>query len=108
LVDRKTARDAVKVTWDDAAQVGFSTEGYDKAAAALCRQAAGGPCQNSDAAKALAGAAKTVSADYSYPFLAHGTLEQNCTGRWVDGKLEIWAPSQAPTMAAMIPPPCWA
>jgi isoquinoline 1-oxidoreductase beta subunit len=32
-----------------------------------------------------------------YPFLAHGTLEpQNCTGRWVDGKLEIWAPSQAP------------
>lgn len=94
----KNAREAVKVTWDDAAQQGFSTEAYDKGAAAAF---AAGPqiahARNGDVAKALAGAAKTITADYSYPFLAHGTLEpQNCTGLWADGKLEIWAPSQAP------------
>jgi isoquinoline 1-oxidoreductase beta subunit len=63
------------------------------------RRAGQGPdadlIRNGDAAKALAGAAKTVTADYSYPFLAHGTLEpQNCTGLWKDGKLELWAPSR--------------
>lgn len=92
------AREAVKVTWDDAAQAGFSTEGYEKAAAAALGAAPQvSHAKNGDVAKTLAGAARTVTADYAYPFLAHGTLEpQNCTGLWRDGKLEIWAPSQNP------------
>lgn len=93
------ARDLLEPKWDTTAQAGFSTEGYAKQAAALL----GVPAQvdlakagNVDAA--LAGAAKTVTADYSYPFLAHATLEpQNCTAMWsTEGKLEIWAPAQDP------------
>ena len=38
-----------------------------------------------------------MSARYSYPFVAHATLEpQNCTALFQDGKLEMWAPTQTP------------
>lgn len=93
------ARETLVAKWDATTQAGFSTEGYAKQAAALL---AGVPQADlhkaGDVDKALAGAAKTVTADYSYPFLAHATLEpQNCTALWTaDGKLEIWAPTQNP------------
>jgi len=93
------ARDQLVVHWDTAAQAGFSTDGYAKQAAALL---AGAPqaalYKSGDVEAGLARAAKTVTADYSYPFLAHATLEpQNCTALWTaDGKLELWAPTQSP------------
>jgi isoquinoline 1-oxidoreductase beta subunit len=47
--------------------------------------------------EALAGSAKVLEAAYSYPFIAHATLEpQNCTAQVKDGKAEIWAPTQNP------------
>ncbi len=96
------ARSKLVVQWDTAAQEGFSTEGYAKQAKALL---AAGPTSdlfkagNADAA--LAKAAKVITADYDYPFLAHATLEpQNCTALWHnDGKLEFWAPTQDPGTA---------
>lgn len=93
------ARDLLAPVWDTVGQAGFSTENYAKQAAALLGAAAQvdlAKAGNVDAA--LARAAKTVSADYSYPFLAHATLEpQNCTALCkADGTLELWAPAQDP------------
>jgi len=92
------ARSAVKPVWDDAAQKQFSTAGYEAGAAkAHSEPPQGDIFKAGDVATALAGAAKTITADYDYPFLAHGALEpQNCTALWKDGKIEIWAPSQNP------------
>ncbi len=93
------AREKLVAKWDTAEQTGFSTAGYAKQAAALLAAAPQADlfkAGNADAA--LAKAAKVVTADYSYPFLAHATLEpQNCTAQWsADGKIEFWAPTQAP------------
>ena len=50
-----------------------------------------------DAARAIASAARTVTAEYHVPFLAHGTMEpMNATARLQDGRLEVWVGSQAP------------
>ncbi|MFY8196075.1 MAG: molybdopterin cofactor-binding domain-containing protein, partial [Novosphingobium sp.] len=92
------AREKVSVKWDDSAVSGFSTEGYEAQAAKIL---AGAPQTSAftagDADAAMMKAAKVVSAEYAYPFLAHASLEpQNCTARFEAGKLELWAPSQAP------------
>jgi len=92
------ARKQLQVQWSDHPTAGQSSDGFARQAAAL---AAGAPQRNlrndGDCAAALAGAAKVVTAEYSYPFLAHATLEpMNCTASWANGKMEIWAPSQNP------------
>lgn len=45
-------------------------------------------------------ASRRVDALYQAPYLAHATLEpMNCTARVWDGKVEIWVPTQVPTLA---------
>ena len=52
---------------------------------------------------AEAKAARLVEASYSAPYLAHATMEpMNCTAQVHDGKVEVWAPTQAPGPARAI------
>ena len=52
-----------------------------------------------DVAFADAPAERVIEAEYSVPFLAHACMEpMNATARVKDGKLEIWAPNQMPTL----------
>jgi isoquinoline 1-oxidoreductase beta subunit len=47
-----------------------------------------------------AGVAKTVSAEYRAPYLAHAAMEPvNCTAQVKDGKVHLWAPTQSPGFA---------
>jgi len=92
-------REKLVITWDIAAQQGFSTELYGKQAAEALGKAPDATLfRAGDADAALGRAAKVITADYSYPFLAHATLEpQNCTALWHEnGTAEFWAPSQNP------------
>src|SRR5262249_21744316 len=94
----RTARNKLVVTWDEGAAAGVSSDAYAREAAARATSAPGRVLRkDGDVATALARAAKTVQASYSYPFLSHAPLEpQNCTASFSGGKLEIWAPTQTP------------
>jgi len=92
------ALDQLEATWDPGAAANQSTEGFARSAAELApRKPQRTIRREGDVDAALAMAAKVVRGEYSYPFLAHATLEpQNCTARVNKGKVEIWAPTQAP------------
>ncbi|NYH15138.1 xanthine dehydrogenase family protein molybdopterin-binding subunit [Paraburkholderia bryophila] len=53
-----------------------------------------------DVDAALSGAARTVSADYHAPYLAHGAVEPlNCTVQVADGVATVWVSTQVPALA---------
>ncbi|HZV21499.1 MAG TPA: molybdopterin cofactor-binding domain-containing protein, partial [Hyphomicrobiales bacterium] len=44
-----------------------------------------------------------IEAEYRAPFLAHACMEpMNATAQWKDGRLDIWVPTQAPTLVQTI------
>lgn len=96
-----TASEACKLLvaqWDNGGRDKHSDAAFAGAAkAAFAGKPATSVRKEGDVDTALGKAAKVVSAQYSYPFLAHATLEpQNCTAQFKDGKLELWVPSQIP------------
>lgn len=53
--------------------------------------------QAGDAAKALAGKAGAIQAEYTFPYLAHAPMEPlNCTVKITDNGCEIWTGTQLP------------
>jgi isoquinoline 1-oxidoreductase beta subunit len=93
------AREKLAVTWEEGPGAAQSSTSFAEQAARL---AVGTPAshlrRDGDVAAALAGAAKIVEAAYSYPFLPHISLEpQTCTARVVNGKAELWSPTQTPS-----------
>jgi isoquinoline 1-oxidoreductase beta subunit len=95
------ARRSLKVTWAEHPTAQQSSAGFARQAQEISTRAPGFVLrQNGSAEAALAGAAKTVEAAYSYPFISHAPLEpQNCAAHWQNGRIEVWAPSQTPAGA---------
>jgi len=94
------ARRALEVEWDEGIGASHSWAGFTGQAKAAAGKAGTTVMrQDGDVNRALQGAAKTVEAAYSYPFISHASMEpQNCTA-WFkpqDGSLELWAPTQNP------------
>ncbi len=94
----QSARGQLQVTWDEGPLATHNSDAYIRRAEELSKQ----PPQwtiraDGDAEAALTNAAKVVEASYSYPFIAHATLEpQGATAQWKNGKVEIWTNSQQP------------
>ena len=92
----KTALDQLPIVWDEGpnarvqqADVMKMLQGGLDAEQAFVGNQAG------DAKKALAGAAKKVTAEYFYPWQDHACMEpMNATARYTADKCEVWVPTQ--------------
>ncbi len=93
----KTALDALPVVWDDGENAKVSSasiakwleEGLDPAQPAFVGNKVG------DVKAAIAGAAKTVEAVYSYPYQNHACMEPlNATALYTADKCEVWTGTQ--------------
>lgn len=86
------------VTWNvPASSANINTTLFNTQAATIM---ANGPVVNAETvgnvATAMNLAAKTFSATYSFPYLAHACMEVlNCTVSWTPTSCTIWAPTQA-------------
>ncbi len=94
----QSARKSLKIDWDYGRGASQNTDDFTKRAAELLESPPANPIRSyGDANGTLKSAAKVLKAVYSYPFLAHGTLEpQGTAAAYNDGKLEIWTNSQMP------------
>lgn len=89
------ARDALDVTWDEGPSVSLSSKGISATLAELANGKGAVAESAGDAEGALAGAAKTLTATFEAPFLAHATMEpMNCTAHVQKDRCEIWVPTQ--------------
>ena len=85
-----SATKALQVTWNEGAAVSLNSVEMAKQADVIATRVS---------PPALPDGAKAVKAVYHYPFLAHATLEpQNCTAVFKNGVMEMWAPSQIPSV----------
>lgn len=91
-----SALDALPITWDFGPNANASSADIDaslkdglEAKDAFVGNKAG------DIDKAFGEAAKTIDAEYGYPYQAHATMEpMNATALWTPDKCEVWCPTQ--------------
>ena len=97
-------RRALMVEWDNGSGANESTEKQRATLAELLKTPGKELKKIGDPDAAIAGATKTIEAEYETPFLAHMTMEPvNCTASVREGKCEVWAPTQNPNgMAAAL------
>jgi len=94
-------RNALKIDWDDGAHGSYDSAAFRKVLEQAVSQPGGKEIRNEgDTYAALKQAARTVTADYYVPHLAHASMEAPAaTARIKDGRCEVWAPSQSPQAA---------
>jgi isoquinoline 1-oxidoreductase beta subunit len=91
----RQGRDALRVQWGQSPLAKLSSESIALAMARLSQQQ--GLVARNDGNVATTRAARTLSAVYDAPYLAHAALEPlNCTVSVTDTGIEVWAPTQSP------------
>ena len=90
-------REALVIEWDNGPHGSYDSEDYKRALETAARTPSKAVRNDGDATAALAQASRRIEAEYYLPHIAHATMEPPvATARFVDGRCEIWAPTQAP------------
>jgi isoquinoline 1-oxidoreductase subunit beta len=90
-------RDALKITWDDGPNKVYDSKAYRAQLEEAVKKPGKVERNEGDIDKALASAAKVITAEYYAPHIAHATMEPPAaTARMSGGKWEVWAPVQSP------------
>jgi isoquinoline 1-oxidoreductase subunit beta len=90
-------REALKITWDDGPNKVYDSKTYKVMLEENVKKAGKVERNEGDVDKALASAAKVITAEYYAPHIAHATMEPPAaTARMQGGKWEVWAPVQSP------------
>jgi len=98
----KQGRDALKVEWDESQADKLDSEAQLQRYKRLADEPGVVTLQNGAAAEQLEKAAKTVQAEYAFPYLAHAAMEpMNCVVQITEGACEIWNGDQLQTIDQM-------
>lgn len=92
------ARKKLVVEWMEHPTAQQSSAGFTAKAAELFAQPAQRTIRSDgDYDGAIKNAAKVISAEYVYPFIAHAPLEpQTTTAQWLGDRVELWSGTQLP------------
>jgi isoquinoline 1-oxidoreductase beta subunit len=93
-------REALKITWDNGPNGTHDSKVYRAQLEAAVKKPGKVERNVGDVDKAMASAAKVITAEYYAPHLHHATMEPPAAvARMSHGKWEIWAPVQSPGQA---------
>jgi isoquinoline 1-oxidoreductase beta subunit len=91
------ARDALKIEWDDGPHGSYNTEQYHKEMSATAAKPGKVIRNQGDVDAAFANAAKTFTAEYYQPHMAHVAMEPpSALVSYTPEKCEVWACVQSP------------
>jgi isoquinoline 1-oxidoreductase beta subunit len=95
----KQARDKLKISWDEGENAQLSTGKMLQEFSRLSASPGSVAKKVGDPASALAGAAKTITAEYDVPYLAHAMMEPlNCVVDLKADSCELWTGTQFQTV----------
>jgi isoquinoline 1-oxidoreductase beta subunit len=90
-------RDALRITWDGGSNATYDSTAYKATLLSSVRAPGKAGRAVGDVPKAMAGAAKRVTAEYYMPHLSHAQMEPVAAlANVANGKVEVWAPTQSP------------
>ncbi len=91
------ARKLLKIEWDDGANGSYDSDDYRASMQASAHKPGKVVRESGNVDSAFKSSARTIEAEYYIPHIAHATMEPPCAvARIIAGKVEVWAPTQAP------------
>lgn len=93
----KKGRDALKVDWELGTNASIDSESLRRQFFDLAARPGAVAASAGDVGSAMPEAAKTIEAEFDFPYLAHATMEPlNYSVHLTSGKCEMWAGTQGP------------